>query len=215
MMTLIFANGDMDVGEWVRPFFAQASAVIAADGGARHLYALNHAPTHLIGDFDSLDAKLMNWAKTVGASLTQLPEDKDETDLELALGLAVELSDDPILIFGAFGGRVDQMMANVQLLAHLLLKERSATLVTKHEHIMLVSDQIELIGNVGDTVSLLPLDGDVTVKQTTGLKWALHNSVLTLGFARGVSNVMNEQRARIEVENGRLLCVHQYRPSNR
>ena len=42
--------------------------------------------------------------------------EKNETDMELALNWAVEQKPDLIRIFGATGGRLDHLFANVQLL---------------------------------------------------------------------------------------------------
>ena len=215
MNTLIFANGDLELGDWILPYFQHADQIIGVDGGTQHLYTLNRLPTHIVGDFDSLENDILGWAKLNSVNLFQFPTDKDETDLELALKLGLGLSNKPILIFGVFGGRLDQLLANVQLLAYPEAIGRSVTLISKHERTFLIDGKATIQGNVGDIVSLLPFAGDVVVKQTSGLKWQLENSTLKMGFARGVSNVLNESRAQVEVENGRLLCVHQYRPTNR
>jgi len=42
--------------------------------------------------------------------------EKNETDLELALTWAVEQNPELIRIFGATGGRLDHLLANVQLM---------------------------------------------------------------------------------------------------
>jgi thiamine pyrophosphokinase len=52
-----------------------------------------------------------------------------------------------------------------------------------------------------------PLGGDVQISRTTGLKWKLEDEVLDFGPARGISNVMIEDKAIVEVNAGTLLCV--------
>ena len=42
--------------------------------------------------------------------------EKDETDMEHALNWAIEQKPEKIRIFGATGGRIDHMFANIQLL---------------------------------------------------------------------------------------------------
>ena len=42
---------------------------------------------------------------------------------------------------------------------------------------------------------------------TDGLEWRLHGEVLRFGLARGVSNVLIADRARVRVGQGTLLCV--------
>ena len=109
---LVFANGALDDSGWVAPFLARASAVLAADGGLRHLLPLGRRPDVLIGDLDSLPPGVD--AETMAAQTIRYPRDKDETDLELALLHAIgRYSGREVLILGGFGGRVDHMLANV------------------------------------------------------------------------------------------------------
>jgi thiamine pyrophosphokinase len=208
MSILVFANGDLDPCEWVEPYLADATAVIAADGGARHLMALSHIPDILIGDLDSLSASLRT---TLGeASTLILPHGtaKDETDLELALLYAVDTYTGEILVFGGLGGRLDQMLANILLLMHPKLQGREIRFVTQYQRIWLMEGDGEIRGEKGDTVSLIPLGGDVRVASTEGLRWSLQNEVLAFGPARGVSNEMLREMASVHVQEGHLLCIH-------
>jgi thiamine pyrophosphokinase len=43
---------------------------------------------------------------------------------------------------------------------------------------------------------------------THGLQYPLQNETLWPDRARGISNVMAEPRATINIDSGRLLCVH-------
>ena len=64
-------------------------------------------------------------------------------------------------------------------------------------------------GRVGDIVSLIPLGGAVRVRTTSGLQWSLQAETLSIGPARGISNRLTAPTARVEIESGRLLCIHQ------
>lgn len=217
MTTLIFANGDMDgAAGWVEPYLEEAATVIVADGGARHLRALGHWPDVVIGDLDSFPPDTRAEYEAAGSRFVEHPAAKDETDLELALLYAVENADaaelEPILILAGLGGRLDQVFANVLLLMHPALRGRPIRFVTEHQQIWLVGtdgpDTTEIAGQVDDTVSLIPLGGDVHVASTSGLKWALEDERLTFGPARGLSNVMVEETALVAVSSGHLLVVH-------
>ena len=129
-MILIFANGDLPTTKWIVPYLAQAEVVIAADGGLRHLQTLNHRPDILIGDLDSIPADILPELEAAGVTIISYPRAKDETDLELALIYAAQAFSGPLLIFGASGGRLDQLLANVFLLAHPALTGREVTLLT-------------------------------------------------------------------------------------
>jgi len=208
MTVLLFANGDMEEIEWVRPYLAAATAVIAADGGSKHLWRLGHLPDAVIGDMDSLPQQSRQWLVDADVPLIVAPVNKDETDLELALLHAVAHYDEEILIFAAFGGRLDQTLANILLLAHPALAERRIELLTPYERAWLVTAESEIRGEIGDTVSFIPLGGEVLVRQTHGLQWTLKDEILAFGPARGVSNEMTSQVAEVSVESGTLLCLH-------
>ncbi|MGQ0601251.1 MAG: hypothetical protein ACT4QE_06085, partial [Anaerolineales bacterium] len=65
----------------------------------------------------------------------------------------------------------------------------------------------EARGAVGDTLSLIPLNGDAEGVTTRGLQYSLRGETLAAGPARGVSNVLTETTARVEVRAGMLLAV--------
>ena len=210
MALLIFANGVLDKVEWIRPYLSQATAVWAADGGSRHLFRLGHLPDKVIGDMDSLEPAVRDWLTNNQVPFDQHPPEKDETDLELALLLAAKRPEDDIWLFGLLGGRLDQMLANIFLLNHPALANKTVQLITPTERAWLVRQQTDtdIVGQVGDLVSLIPLDGDAQGVSTTGLQWHLQAETLHFGQARGVSNRLTAEKAAVTLEKGLLLCVH-------
>lgn len=208
MTVLIFANGDISEVEWIRPYLAAPTAVIAANGGTRHLWRLQHRPDVVIGDLDSLSREAQDWLEAGGITVHVYPHDKNETDLELALLHAISHYEDDIQIFGAIGGRLDQTLANIMLLAHPALLERQIELITEHQRAWLVTDLTEIEGEAGDTLSLVPIGGDVLVQETSGLRWPLSNELLTVGPALGISNEMTGPLATIVIDSGTLLTIH-------
>lgn len=208
MTTLIFANGDIEAFEWIRPFLVDASLIIAADGGSRYLFTLNFVPDVTIGDLDSVSDDIVTWLTEGGTQFVRFSAEKDETDLELALLYAAEHSTDPILIFGASGGRLDQAMANLLLLVHPTLINRDIRLVEQHQQAWVTQTQTVIYGQTGDTISLIPIGGDTLIENTINLKWPLIDSRLQWGYARGISNVMTADQATVTVADGTLLCIH-------
>lgn len=208
MPLLIFANGEMEEVEWIRPYLTQATAVWAADGGSKYLKRLDRLPDRVIGDMDSLPPEVQAWLTAGQVPFNQHPPAKDETDLELALLLAVAQGYREIWLFGLLGGRLDQTLANVLLLTHPALANTAVTLFTPTERAWLVRQQTTISGQVGDVVSLIPLRGDVQMVATTGLQWPLVNETLQFGQARGISNRMTAVSATVEISSGILLCVH-------
>jgi thiamine pyrophosphokinase len=209
MTVLIFANGDVDDPEWIRPYLKDAIALIAADGGVRHLLALDCLPDILVGDMDSLSSA--EEAQIAEVEKVHHPAAKDETDLELALAHASGVYEGKILVFGAFGGRVDQTLANTFLLAHPALNGRRVELVGRRQRLWMITPQmgsVTIAGQAGDKVSLLPCGQNARIARTANLRWPLTGQVLAFGPARGVSNEMTADEATVKVENGRVICVH-------
>ena len=116
---LIFANGRLAAGPLLRQTRAEMpqALVIAADGGARLARSCGLVVDVVIGDMDSIDAQTLEELEEAGAQLLRHSPDKDETDLELALKWVVDQGIRSLRIFGALGGRLDQALASVSLLA--------------------------------------------------------------------------------------------------
>jgi thiamine pyrophosphokinase len=211
-MVLVVANGDMEEGEWIRPYLQQARTIVAVDGGLSHLERLGLMPHSLIGDRDSLTADQKMTLEAAGIKQIVYSPQKDETDLELALlYICDEFPDTDVFVVGGFGGRLDQMLANLLLLAHPRLQNCTIKLLTAHQRAWLLTpatSPAQIKGKVDDLVSLLPLGGDVQVANTEGLRWPLRDEKLTFGLARGVSNRMTAVLATVAVTDGHLLVVH-------
>jgi thiamine pyrophosphokinase len=205
---LVFANGVIEEVEWIRPYLQQAAVIIAADGGGEHLARLGVRPDIVVGDMDSLDRDILTRWEAAGTAVVIHSAEKDETDLELALLHAAKQFAGDIKVFGALGGRLDQMLANILLLAHPAFAHRRIELVEPKQRAWLVEGRTEIKGKPEDLVSLIPLCGDVYIKRTAGLKWKMENELLQFGPARGISNVMLVDTAEVVVGSGVLLCVH-------
>jgi thiamine pyrophosphokinase len=205
---IIFANGEIMDGEMVRRALDQAGAalVVAADGGVRAAAYFRLPVDTVIGDMDSLTGEEL---ATLEARVIRHPEEKNETDLELALMWAAEQGADWLRVIGATGGRIDQTMSNIYLLNLPILEGRDVKLVAGKQAIWLARPGTTVIdGAAGDTISLIPLNGTVRGVRTENLYYPLKDEDLYFGPARGVSNVMTSSEAVIIVREGVLLIVH-------
>ncbi|MGD2159015.1 MAG: thiamine diphosphokinase, partial [Anaerolineales bacterium] len=144
-----------------------------------------------------------------GADVFQHPTRKNETDLELAILYAVERDLDEIIIFGASGARWDMTLANVLLLAHPRASNLMIKISDGRQNIYIVRDgeTLEIDGNPGDTVSLIPLKGKVEGVTTTNLEYSLENSTLNFASTRGISNVLLDSQASVHITKGMLLTI--------
>jgi thiamine pyrophosphokinase len=207
MQAVIFANGVLGDGAVARALALEADLVIAADGGTWHALALDVTPDVVIGDLDSLGSEACDRLEEAGTQLITFPSGKDETDLELALLHAVDAGAEEITVLAALGGRLDQMMANLLLLAMPQLAEVVVQVVDGRQRAFLLRDEVTIRGRAGDTLSLIPLGGDAAGVTTEGLAWTLDDETLRFGFARGVSNVLEASEAHVSLRRGLLLCV--------
>ena len=211
---VIFANGELPDLEAARALLQLGDYLIAADGGANHLLKMGILPEIVIGDLDSIDEDTLFELTSAEVMIEQYSEDKDETDIELALYYAVEMQPTSILIVGALGGRLDQTLANLSILTDPLLPRINIRLDDGVEEAFFCraiagkGGHVEVQGRSGDTVSLIPWNGPVQGITTEGLQWPLYAETLSASKSRGVSNVMVGESASIKIEKGLLMVVH-------
>ena len=206
---VIFANGELADPAAIRPLLRPGDWIVAADGGALHAIACSRPPHLLVGDLDSLPAGLRAQLQAVGTEFSSYPAEKDETDLELALLHVAKAGAKEILVLSALGGRLDQTLANVQLLARPELVGLDVRIQDGRQTACLITGGKIIRGSAGDRVSLIPLGGDAIGVRSEGLAWQLVDETLRFGEGRGISNVMTGPQASIRVAAGRLLCIHQ------
>jgi thiamine pyrophosphokinase len=204
---IIFANGLLADPAAARAALRPTDHIIAADGGLHHLQALGVSPHVLIGDLDSVGPDEARQAAASGVRLERFSPRKDQTDLELAVRLAIRDGAVDILIFGALGARWDHTLANLLLLAHPDFRAARLRLVDGAQQIYLIQGQAHLEGQPGDTVSLIALTGEASGVTTEGLEYPLTRGRLAFGSTLGVSNVLLGHTASVRVEEGLLACI--------
>jgi thiamine pyrophosphokinase len=209
MRVIIIANGNITQPDKLLQTIRPGDLLIAADGGARHCLSLNLLPGVVIGDMDSLSGAELNQLEDAGVEMIAFSARKDETDLELALLKGRDSNPEEVLIFGALGARWDMTISNLLLLNHPEFAAMPIRLVDGPQEISLLQAgrDMRLHGQPGDTISLIPLQGDAHGITTTGLEYPLEDGSLQYGASRGVSNVLMEQYATIQLTKGLLLVV--------
>lgn len=211
---LIFANGQLPDLSAVAALIQPDDLLIAADGGAHTLLALGKTPHAIIGDLDSLLPREASSLQQAGALILRYPPEKDETDLELALQYALQQGCTTIRVVGGLGGRIDQTLANIFLLASPALSATDIRLDDGREEVFLIRSAAILHGSAGDTVSLLPLGSPARGVTTGGLRYPLKDETLWPDRSRGVSNEMTEDEAFVRLSEGILICIHTRKAGN-
>lgn len=208
MRTVVVASGALEEAD--AGWLDGADVVIAADGGAASLDGLGRRPDLLIGDLDSVDARLVERLEGEGVTVERHPVDKDASDTELALERALADPAAEVVILGALGGeRLDHELANLLLLADPALAGRDVRLVRGDTHVRVArgGERLVLDGSAGDLVTLLPVGGDAVGARTEGLRWPLRDATLAMGRSRGLSNLVEAPPASVSLERGTLLVV--------
>jgi thiamine pyrophosphokinase len=207
MRAIIFANGHMEhLPGGISPFKTD-DLIIAADGGLRFCIQENIVPHLIVGDLDSVNRTHLSEMTRRGAQVIRYPVDKDATDLELSLQVALNKGAQEIILLSALGARWDMTFSNVLLLASDLLNHVHVRLLDNNQEIFCIKGckQIDLIHRKGNCLSLLPLSTSVDGITLQGMQYPLNNERLQLGTSRGLSNIIIEQEASIQIQRGVLL----------
>ncbi len=194
-----------------------------ADGAADRLLAApgcaRLAPDLICGDWDSISAAAEAHFAARGAALVKAPEDQDSTDLEKCLvQLERRAAADArlaarggaravrVVVFGAFGGRLDQEAQNLNALfawrarfaqLTLLSADCLAALLPAGRSLVRVAAPFE-----GPTCGLVPLGAPVERLTTRGLRWDVADWRTAFGARISTSNRVDAARYPAAGENG-------------
>jgi thiamine pyrophosphokinase len=207
LLAIVFANGEFAPPADLTARIAHAELLIAADGGLRHMSALGLQPQVLIGDLDSVDARLRAEVEERGAKVLEYSPVKEQTDLELAFAYARYAGVTEILVLAGLGGRYDHSIANLLLPALPAFAELKITFLHSEQRLHVLRSETVLQAAVGERVSLIPIGGDAVGVGTHNLAYPLRSETLHLGSSRGVSNLVQAEGAKVSLQSGFLLCI--------
>ncbi|MBB3127911.1 thiamine pyrophosphokinase [Paenibacillus rhizosphaerae] len=203
---LIFSGGDLykQYLKEIRP----SDFLIGADRGALFLIENKYKPDLAVGDFDSISPDDLQKVRSVSKQLIDCdPIDKDLTDTELALDLAIKEQPDFILLMGVTGSRLDHTLSNIQMMNRVLQHHISCALLDRNNYMTLTGSSIEVQDRGYKYVSLLPMTPEVTGITLTGFQYPLDNATLKIGESLGISNQLTGSQGTISVEGGLLLVI--------
>ena len=175
--------------------------VICADGGAKHLDLLGISADIIVGDMDSFDGEISS-KETI-----KYPVRKDFTDSESAVDIAIEKGFKNIVMVGFTGTRLDHTLTNLFLLKRITKNGASGVIIDSNNEIYYAKPENEILGKIGDIVSIIPVGTDISGITTDGLDYPLFNETLEFGKGRGVSNVMTKEKCSIKIENSRYNII--------
>lgn len=208
MDTLIVTGGNADIN-LIKKYLLQNQfkTIIAADKGLEALNKINITPNYIIGDFDSVNSKILEQYKNI--PVTYLKPEKDFTDTHMALKLAIKQGAKNITIIGATGTRIDHSLANIHILKEALDNNIEAEIIDKNNKIQLINKNTKIKkNNEYKYISLIPLTTKVSNVTLEGFKYSLNNATLKIGESIGVSNEQIEEESNIKIEEGILILIY-------
>ena len=184
--------------------------IIAGDRGLEALYQLKIIPNHVVGDFDSVSPEILEFYKKQPKIIFHTYNaEKDNTDTDIALKLAIQMKSSEITILGALGKRMDHAIANIHILKDALGANIPCQILDEHNRIYLVNTEktLEKDKVYGKYISLIPLTSTVEGLTLKGFKYPLNKYNLPIGISLGISNEIIEDIAHIEMEKGILIVI--------
>lgn len=184
--------------------------VIGVDKGLTFLYNHQVMPTHIVGDFDSVSEPIIEYYKTkTQIPIREFPSEKDATDTEIAVRLAVELGVSKLWILGATGTRLDHVMANIQVLRIAHDNGVKAYIMDSHNRISLAEKEVHLLReeSFGEYFSLFPFEGVVEDLSIEGAKYPLSHYRMSASESRCVSNEYQEDEVKITFPDGMIILM--------
>ena len=160
----------------------------------------------MYGDFDSVNKNILSKYKEL-TNIHKFNSEKDYTDTDIAIKLAVELDATEIIIIGGIGTRLDHTIANVQSMRTAIKNNIKCKMIDQNNEIMLINKKTRIDASRYSYISILPLTTEVTGITLKGFKYLLDNKTLKTGESIGVSNEQIEKYGIIELKQGILIVI--------
>ncbi|HAT03521.1 MAG TPA: thiamine diphosphokinase [Candidatus Magasanikbacteria bacterium] len=199
-ITTIIGTGHVNMDQFLS-IYKKVRPLVAADGGANHLYDSGIVPDMIIGDLDSLQNK-EEWKQKT--NIIHVP-DQDSTDLEKVL-LRTEA---PLyLAFGFTGDRFDHTLE----ILHVLSKYRNKQIIffVEDDIVFRIPKLWNIELPIGTRVSLYPLHKTKILK-SSGLKWPVDELEMRQGHIIGTSNETTNEYVMIEQDEPHLIGVTEWK----
>lgn len=174
--------------------------VIAADGGYALCQKLGLKPDWVLGDFDSLGTVPQ------GTNVIQVPVEKDDTDMMLAVKHGLQLGHTVFHLYGGTGGRLDHTIANLQTLLYLKTHGGEGWLYDQSGRFTVLMEETKTFpAQERGILSLFAMGGSAEDVTVLGGKYTLEHGTLSENFPLGVSNHFAGEPITVTVSRGALL----------
>jgi thiamine pyrophosphokinase len=201
MNVLIFSGGVFDkIPSFIHP--SDYALTIAADKGYTYAESVGIIPDIFVGDLDSLGSD----EQIKSPEIFCLPTEKDMTDTQEAISIAISRGATTITVLGAMGGRMDHQLANIQLLKYGLDQNVPVFLADEDNLVTMINAPTKVRRRPGFCLSLIPYTKCQHV-YAKGVYYPLTDAVMELGNTLGISNEFVEEVAEIDPGDGFMLLL--------
>jgi len=207
MKAVVLAGGKIENYDKVKKYLCESSLIICADSGIEHAFNMGIIPDLLVGDMDSISPEAAAKVQELGIEKYTYPSEKDYTDTELAIDIAISKGVREVILLGGLGDRPDHSLANIYLMVNFKRQGLELKLAGENWEMFLIDKVAEVSGKKGDILSLIPISPEAIGVETEGLYYPLKGETLLMGPARGISNVFLGNVAKISIKQGLLLAV--------
>ncbi len=178
--------------------------IIAADAGLLTARRFGVEPQILLGDFDTLGTPQVG----DDVEVLQMPAEKDETDTQLAVEVALERGARELVIVGGLGGRLDHTLSLLAILEDLDARGVHAILTNgKNRARFLRNNSTLLPRSRYRFFSILAADDRVRGVTVEGGKYPLKKATLSRRRQFAVSNEITGNCALIDIGRGGAWVV--------
>lgn len=207
-LALVITGGDRLDATFVRRLPVH-DLVIAADSGVDSALALGLVPDIVVGDLDSVSTEGLAVVRDLAREIIEMPTDKDVTDTEIALRVAVERGAGEIVVVSPGGGRMDHAHGVVTALFRpdLARCRVQAVIGEAHVHVLHSGDAVSIPRPHAPVLALHAMNGTARGVSTRGLRWNLENHDLEPWVSRGVSNEIVDDTAHVALDDGALMVM--------
>lgn len=204
MIAFIYVGGKIDAN-FITEHPKGDDITVAADSGILNAKLLGDHIGIAVGDFDSFPERDI----PEDAEIIRLKPEKDMTDSQVAVEIALERGADSFVIIGGLSGRLDHTLANLSILEDLTARNHYAIMTDGVSRVHFINGGSALIGRSGfKYFSLIPATDVVKGVSVEGAKYPLKNARLSrknAGF--GTSNEIDGNCALITVKKGALFVI--------
>lgn len=179
--------------------------VICADGGLEKAENLKIVPNIIIGDLDSVNKVVLQKYLDMNIELLKYPEEKDFTDMELAIDYAVEKGFKDIVLIGASGSRLDHTMANIMLIERYYKKGNNIKIIDNNNYVEILINNMEITNKKNFYVSIVPISDSIEGITLIGFKYPLNGVKVNRGSTLCISNQIISEKGRIILSKGTAL----------